>query len=175
MAENKYLVWQEKLKTRTWYRRAWVFFGIYSILAIFVLGLVLIFGEYWKVVIVAAIAFLLARAVVSPIIFYFYKKQRPYQKFTFDPIYSKLLSLRSSKFNSFPSDHALSLASLAMVFYYYIPVVGVAMFVLMLFNGYARIILGYHDGKDIIGGFIVGILCALFTIYYIAPVIFTKI
>lgn len=153
----------------------WAFFGVYAILAVAILGFIMLFGFFWKVVVIAFIAFLLARLIVSPLIFLVYKKSRPYQLYQFTTFHSKwLLSPPTTKKNSFPSDHAASLAAIATVFYWYLPSVGIAIALLAAINGYARIVLGYHDEWDILGGWVVGVASAAVVIHLVAPYIFAK-
>jgi undecaprenyl-diphosphatase len=175
MNQNRYLDWQEQLKTRKLYRTAWTFFGIYSIVFIFLIGVVLIAHHQEKVVLVALIAFVIARLIFSPLIYLFYRKARPYQKFNFDTLFSRLLSTRSVRQNSFPSDHAVSFASIGFVFYWYMPSLGILLLILAAMNGYARIVLGFHDEWDVMAGWLLGILAALIAIVWLAPVVFTRL
>ncbi len=175
MKPERYLLWQTKLTTQKLYRYFWVTFGIYSVSAVFVIGAILLLSGQWKIAAVAFIAFAIARLVLSPLVYFLYKKPRPYQKFNFTVVSSWLLSPIQKRSNAFPSDHAASLAAISFVFYYYLPIVGLFMFGLTVLNGMARIILGYHDELDILAGWFLGVLAAIITIKLLVPVVFTTL
>ena len=172
---NRYLQWQERLNKTAWYKFIWSLFAIYTVGGVIVFFFVLLFSGYQNVAVVALASLFIARGVISPLVYLLYKKARPYQQYEFTTIFSKLLSTRSHIHNSFPSDHALSLAALSFVVLYFLPVVGWILLVLMLLNGYGRIVLGYHDWFDVIGGWIIGGLVAWGSIVFIAPMLFTRI
>ncbi len=173
MQPNRFLNWQSKLESKPWYRRFWVFFGIYSLAAVFLIGAYLLLLGVYKLVLLALIAFVIGRLILSPLIFLFYKKARPYQKLKFDTTFSYFLSPKQKHHNSFPSDHAVSFSAIAGVFYWYSPGLGVILFILTVIASYARVVLGYHDEFDIIAGWGVGIFSAILAIGFIAPMLFT--
>ncbi len=57
--------------------------------------------------------------------------------------------------NGFPSDHALFSASIAFVVFSFNKRVGVFLFLLTLFVGYARIVIGLHHIVDILGSIVI--------------------
>jgi membrane-associated phospholipid phosphatase len=173
MPQDRFLNWQSKLEQKPWYRRFWVFFGIYSLAAVFLVGAYLLLVGDYKLVFLALVAFVIGRLVLSPLIFVFYKKQRPYQRLKFSTTFSYFLSPEQKHPNSFPSDHAVSFAAIAAVLFWYMPGLGVLMFVLTLVASYARVVLGYHDEFDIIAGWGLGIFSAILAIGFIAPLLFT--
>ncbi len=172
ITDQQYLSWHQKLSENKLFRRFWVFWGIYSVLTFFVISLYLIIINQWQVVVLLLSAFVLARHIVSPLIFTVYKKARPYQRLQYRTIYSWLMSREKVIHNSFPSDHAISFASITAVLMYYSPTIGWLSVVLVLMSGPARIILGYHDEKDILAGWVLGVLSAWAVIYWLAPIVF---
>ena len=172
MNSTFYLEQQKKMAGNGWYRRFWVFWGLYSV------GIVLALCAYFvakgqdKTIILAFAAFILARLVVSPIIYLFYKRIRPYQPLNFIPYHSWFFSPITKKHSSFPSDHAISLAAIAAVLAYFNPAVTIWLIILCVLNGWARVVLGYHYVWDIIAGWVLGILAAMCVIYWLAPLLF---
>ena len=175
MNQDRYLQWQKKLQDRKWYRRFWIFFGIYSIAAVFLVGAYLLLAGDWKVVLVALVAFVLARLVFTPLILLLYKKPRPYQRLKFETTFSLFLSPQQTQGNALPSGHAVSFSAISFVFFWYFPVLGLVMFGLTVAASWSRIILGYHDEWDILAGWVLGIFSALLAIWLVAPLVFTKI
>jgi len=160
-----YLLRQKQLAASKFYRYFWTFWGIYSVLLLFALGVYLLYLRQFKIIIVGLVAFALARGVIKPLISVFYKKPRPYQLLKFSPIKSWLFSLPHNRPNAFPSEHALSFAAIGVVFYFALPMFGFALLVTVLLNGVARIILGYHQISDVLAGWVLGLLAALLTLY----------
>jgi undecaprenyl-diphosphatase len=173
ISDERYSNWQKQLTERIFFRRFWVFFGIYTVPVFFILGLYLLFVGQWKIVIAALAAFILARLIISPLIFLFYKRQRPYQKLKFTSYHSRLFSAATLRFTSFPSDHAISFASISGVCVYYHPHWGIVLIPLTLLNGIGRVVLGYHYVSDIIAGWLLGALSAFAIIYWLCPRLFT--
>ena len=156
------------------FRRFWKFWGIYSVLLIFGVGGYLLLLGRWREVLAAFAAFVLARAIISPLIYVFYKRQRPYQKLNFTPIHSWLLSEPTTRRSSFPSDHAISLAAITTALFWFFPILGTALMVIILLNGWARVVLGYHYITDILAGWVLGSLGAILVIYWLTPLLFTR-
>jgi undecaprenyl-diphosphatase len=173
MNSDFYLNQQKLLATGAWYRQFWKFWGIYSVLLIFAVGGYLLLLGKRREVLAAFAAFVLARVVVSPLIYVFYKRQRPYQKLNFIPIHSWLLSEPATRHSSFPSDHAISLAAITTALFCFFPILGIALMVITLLNGWARVVLGYHYITDILAGWVLGSLGAILVIYWLAPLLFT--
>lgn len=171
ISNQKFLEWQEKLKTSRPFLWLWSFLGIYSVLIIFFAAGLLVAKGYHKQVLAAFLAFVLARAIISPLIYLFYKKARPYQALNFTPIHSKLFSEPTTRSNSFPSDHAISFSAIAFVLAYFFPALGPGLFVLVFLNGLGRIILGYHYPSHVLAGWIFGIISAAGIIYFLYPIL----
>lgn len=174
ITDKTYLNWQKKLAENKIFRRFWVFWGLYSVLLIYAAGIYLLLGGKYKELFIAFVSFVLARVFINPLIYLFYKRQRPYQKLNFIPPHNPwLFSDITLRHNSFPSDHAASFAPITAVFFWFFPALGLALFVVMLLNGCARIIMGYHHIADILAGWVVGIISALVVIYWLSPLLFT--
>lgn len=165
ISDLQYLNWQKRIKESPAFRRFWAFWGIYSVLLLFIVGGYLLFIGEWKKVFLAFLAFVLARLILSPLIYLFYKKARPYQVLNFIPVHSWLLSEPTIKLNSFPSDHGVSWASITLVLCYFFPPFGIALILFTIINGMARVVLGYHHVDDIFAGWLVGILAGILTLY----------
>lgn len=171
--EDRYLAWQNKLANKKFFRRFWEFWGVYSVVFVFVAAIYfLALGDY-KVVLLSFVSFILARAVFSPLVYAFYKKQRPYQKFKFTVFSSRLFSKLTGRENAFPSDHAVSFASVAAVMLHYSVLIGCLLWAVAFLNGWGRVVLGYHYVNDVLGGWAVGIFSAVLIILFLAPLVFT--
>ena len=143
--QPNYLAWQEKLKTNFWFRRWWQFWSNYS--AIFFVLAFLSFvhdQDFLKLLMVSAVGFVLTRGLIVMVINYFYKKQRPYQKYNFSPITSKFFSEQTTVLNSFPSRHLTTLATLTGAMLLFSPIIGWMLLGVTIMTGIARVILGYH-------------------------------
>ena len=174
MKDQAYLSFQQKLRSSNWFRAVWAFGGLYSLLLVYVAGIYLLAAGKLEILLVVMFAFVLARLVINPVIYAAYKKPRPYQRLGFVPINSPwLFSGLTQRFNSFPSDHAASFVSIAVALGFSIPVLGAVFGILAAYNGVSRIILGYHDEKDILAGWVVGIISALASIFWLFPALFT--
>lgn len=167
--QNFYLEQQIKLHNSKLYQSVCVFFGIYSVIVLFIIGLYLIIKSQLFQVGLVLLIFALARGVVSPLIFLFIKRQRPYQKFHFKTYYSRLLSAYTDRPTSFPSDHAISLAAISFALWWFYPVLGWLLLLLVLLNGLARIVLGYHYITDVLAGWFLGLLFAWVILIWIVP------
>jgi membrane-associated phospholipid phosphatase len=174
MNSDFYLNQQKLLAASNWYRWFWKWWGIYSVLLVIAVGgYYIVFGQ-WQKVALAFCAFVLARVIISPLIYLIYKKERPYQRLNFKPVQSWLFSQITERRNSFPSDHAVSFASLALVFLYFFPVLGAVMVFVTLLDGLGRVVLGYHYIWHVMAGWLIGAFSALVVIYYLVPLVFTR-
>jgi undecaprenyl-diphosphatase len=171
ISNEQYLAYQKRLVDQKFFRNFWVFCAIYSVLFIVILAIYFWLEGSRQVVLLALISAVVARLIVSPLIYLFYKKSRPYQSLKFDPIQSLLFSFATKTSNSFPSDHALTMAAVCTIYYYFFPHLAWSLIVVMFLNGLGRIILGYHYVTDIIGGWIIGSLVAFGVIYWVMPII----
>ncbi len=175
MNSDFYLNQQKLLASSNWYRWFWKLWGIYVVLFIFALGIYLIAVGQWQKVALAFCAFILGRLIISPLIYLVYKKERPYQRLNFKPAeLSWLFSKITERHNSFPSDHAVSFASVSMVILYFFPVLGSVMVFVTILDGLGRVVLGYHYVWHVLVGWMVGVLSALAVIYWLSPVLFTR-
>jgi len=174
ITDQNYLNWQKKIEENSIFRRVWVFFGIYSILLIYALGFYLFIIGNYRQLFLTAVAFVLARLIISPAIFLFYKKERPYQKVNFVPPNSPwFFSGLTTKLNSFPSDHAGSFASIVISLFWLYPIFGLILVPIVVLNGIARVVLGYHYISDILAGWVVGAFAAWAVFAFLVPVLFT--
>lgn len=158
ISNEKYLNWNELILKKNWFYYFWKFWAIYSIILLIPAGLWFIINNRIEELVFIVLCFCFARLLVSPLIHVFYKKQRPYQRLNFETVYSKLLSLKTSKLNSFPSDHALSFSVISFGFYLAWPMLGILFFVVTFLNGLGRVIFGYHDLADVFAGWLLGFL-----------------
>lgn len=174
ISEVNYLAWQEKLNKNILFRKWWQFWSNYAVV-FFAANIiyVLFHRQGIKIILLMLIAFAIARFIAVEVINKLYKKQRPYQRYDFDPITSRLLSLKSSKPTSFPSRHASSFAAVATTVFWYHPVWGLLLLFVTVMAGAGRVILGYHYPEDIVAGLILGAVVGLFVVNFISPLLFT--
>ncbi len=161
ISDQTYLAWHNKLGTNLWFRRFWVFLGIYSVVFY---GLALIYIltllQDWKIVVLAAVAGLITRYGACELAHLFYKKYHPYQRLNFNPPTSWLFSFKDTRHDAFPSEHAATSAALATIIFVFFPALGLWAFAFALLVGIGRIVLGYHEPSDIVAGYLVGIISA---------------
>lgn len=170
VSDSNFLTWHKKISNHHLFGYFWIFWGIYSVLLIFIAGL--LFLSNLKILLTAFMAFMFARVFVSPGIYLFYKKPRPYQKLGFVPKHSRLFSFLTKKNNSFPSDHAVAFSSISTIFILNFPFLSWFLIPVALLNGIARVVLGYHYPVDVLAGWLLGVLCAL-TLANLFPLPFT--
>jgi membrane-associated phospholipid phosphatase len=175
ISDQQYLAWQKKLVENKFFRRFWVFWGIY-ISGLFAVGnLAFFFKNYRMVAILGWAAFLLARFVILEIIYFFYKRPRPCQRLNFHPPISIVfISWVNKRFDSFPSGHAASLAAISTAVFFFIPFLGFLGFIATILNGVGRGILGYHYISDVLAGWILGVFTAFITIHWLLSLVFTR-
>lgn len=174
ISDQNYLNWHQKLQTNKRFRWFWVFAGVY-LTGFFYLGTVLFFFPRWRgMALLALIAFLFAKLIICEGVSFFYKKSRPYQRLNFIPPTSPFfLSYIDKKFNSMPSSHAASLVAICAVCLVFWPLLGILGLIATVFNGFARVILGFHHPSDILAGWLVGVFAAWVVISWLAPMLFT--
>ncbi|HYV33784.1 MAG TPA: phosphatase PAP2 family protein [Candidatus Limnocylindria bacterium] len=169
ISNQTYLHWQRELALNKSFRRFWLFCGIYSVGFVFLASIYFIAKGNKEIVLIAFAAFVLGRMIIPQLIYLFYKKPRPYQQFNFHPVSSWFFSPIQKRYISFPSDHSISFAAITTVFFYFFPPVGIVFIILTLFNGWGRVILGYHYIIDIVAGWTIGILSAIAVIHWVVP------
>lgn len=173
ISDQRYLNWQKRITESRHFKQFWTFCGIYSVAILLALSLYFLLTNSGTIVGLALLAFILGRLIISPAIFFFYKKPRPYQALKYTTVTSWFFSPSSTKSTSFPSDHAISFAAISAVYIYFFPHLGAVLILLMLLNGAGRVILGYHYIVDVLAGWFIGLVSAFIIVYYLAP-LFTK-
>lgn len=166
--------WQSRLEAKKYFYSFWVWWGIYAIL-FYILLLAFLFTKPYgvKVFFAAGTSLVLGRVIIAELIYFFYKKQRPFQNLKLIEPKFWLFSSRSNRENSFPSGHSVSSAAVsAAILCYDIPL-GVFALVVALMVGMGRVVLGYHYFTDIFAGWVLGFACALLTVNYLLPMLFT--
>lgn len=137
-----------------------VFFARYfEFFLIFVLLVFLAkdYKKYWKILLEAAIAAVLARFVIVEIIRWLLPSPRPFVEnnvnllFNYDPSAA-----------SFPSGHAAFYFAIAAVIYFYSKKAGIFFFISAFLISLARVFAGVHWPSDILAGAIVGVFSAWF-------------
>jgi len=165
-----YLNQQKLLGSRRWYRRFWEFCGIYSVAIYFLPAVIFIIRpQGWKAVLLAGLAGLIARYIACELVVLFYKKPHPYQVLKFTPPWSRLFSFLDQRHDAFPSQHIAPASAISAVMFLFSPAWGFIGVLCALFLSAGRIVLGYHDIWDVLGGWVMGILCALAVVCFLAP------
>jgi membrane-associated phospholipid phosphatase len=161
ITEAQYKKWQDQLRGSQNFRNFWVFWSNYS-LVLFVVAFLIAFQvvHIAQILVLAPVSFVVARGVVVPLINRWYKRPRPYQNFHFEPITTWLFSWKTADPNSFPSRHVTSFAAVTGAFLIFAPALGAALLVVTILTGVARVVLGFHYPKDVIGGFFIGLAIA---------------
>jgi len=120
----------------------------------------LIFQKNEILFIYAIIAGGIAR-LLNEVVHIFYKKERPaYLENT------KVL-IPLPKNYSFPSGHASFLFGASLYVLFYFPVIGLSLILFSFIVGIARVFCGVHWFRDILGGFVCGIISVFITNYLI--------
>jgi len=109
--------------------------------------------QKWYVLSEGALATLLARGLVTEMFRFFYHHPRPFDFYGFAP----LIAISAP---SFPSAHMTLLFAVATVVWFRYRLWGFCYFVMAAVVGVARIYAGVHWPLDIIGGAVIGIVCA---------------
>jgi len=172
MAENYYLKQQLRLASKKWLRWFWLWWAIYCLFIVFVIGAYLLAINKWRDIALVLASLILARLIIGPLIYVFYKSSHPYQDFKFTTLHSRLFSLATVRQNAFPSDHATAFAAIAAALFFHFPALGIFIGIVGVINSWARMVLGYHYFYQILAGWIVGIISALIVIHWLGPIIF---
>ena len=91
--------------------------------------------------------------IMVEIIRHFYSRKRPFEVIEFEP----LIEHETGK--SFPSKHATSALVIALALSLLFPSFGVVMIINALLVGLTRILSGIHYPSDVVGGYLLAILC----------------
>jgi undecaprenyl-diphosphatase len=132
------------------------------VLYFFGVGIWFLFKKENVLIVQSLAALFLSRVLITNAISYFYKKQRPYQKYKFTPVYfSKLFSFKTDMQASFPSGHMAGLAAMSAVLWFYYPCLGLMAAILTILAGIFRTLMGYHYVVDVVAGILIGVASAL--------------
>lgn len=91
-----------------------------------------------------------------------FNKKRPYEVLNITPIIKK-----DKKGQSFPSRHMVSAGVIIVSSFYVNGILGIVMLVIGLVIGIIRPIAGVHFIKDVVAGFLMGIVCGILGFYII--------
>ncbi|HEX4104527.1 MAG TPA: phosphatase PAP2 family protein [Candidatus Paceibacterota bacterium] len=100
-----------------------------------------------------AIAIMLSRGIVTEVIRFFYHHQRPFSFYNFVPLIQE-------QGWSFPSGHMAWFFAMSLTVWYVNRTWGWWFFGLSTVMGVARVYVGVHWPLDIVGGMVVGLVCA---------------
>lgn len=114
--------------------------------------------ETVKTLLLALLAFVLARIVIAQSIYILFNRDRPF--FTYK-VNSILLFANKP---SFPSGHATSMFAIATVFFMYDWRFGLLLYAIALLTVVSRVIAGVHFPSDIIAGALIGIVSGIFIV-----------
>jgi len=178
LKEANYLEYQKQLTENKVVRYFWQFWSNYSFVFFFLAAIVMSTDHQMQpysrpVMVLAILAFLLARGIAVTLINIFYERRRPYQDFHFTPITSKFFSWHTSYPNSFPSRHTTAYFAVATVVCLFFPALGAFLVAVSLLAGAGRVILGFHWPSDIIAGAILGTLIGYLTVAIGYSILFT--
>ena len=109
------------------------------------------FGKYWKMVLKAFLAAILARFVFANIIRWIVHRPRPFLVTDANLLIGKINE------SSFPSGHAAFYFALSTLVFYYNKEAGVLFYLVSFIICMARVFAGVHWPSDIVAGAIVGV------------------
>lgn len=148
-------------------KRLDIFRFVYKILPCFIVGgyffvilLELFEGQFeriLRVLIVPSITFILCTFMRK-----IFNRKRPYEVLNITPIINK-----DKEGQSFPSRHMVSAGVIIVASFYVNNIMGIVMLVVGLMIGIIRPIAGVHFIKDVVVGFLMGIVCGLIGFYII--------
>ncbi len=126
------------------------YFEYFLILCLF-LFLVIRFKKYWRMVVEAFIAAILARLVIVDFIRWLWPRSRPFIENNIN------LLLNYPNEASFPSGHAAFYFAIATIVFFYNKKAGVLFYLAAFLISLSRVFVGIHWPSDILAGAIVGI------------------
>lgn len=112
--------------------------------------------------VVRAVAVPAVSFVVVSVFRYVYCAPRPYEVFGITPVIKK-----ETKGKSFPSRHVFSAFIIAFTVFYFLPPLGIMLFVLSGIMAAVRVLGGVHFVKDVAAGAVIGICCGIIGFYLI--------
>lgn len=128
------------------------YFLIASLLLLFLLR----FHKFWRAVLGSLLSALLARLVLTNIIYWFWARPRPFE------VMEEVKMLVEDPGNpSFPSGHAAFYFAIAFFLFYKNKNAGALFFTGALLMGLARVFAGVHWSSDILGGMVVAGIAAI--------------
>jgi len=86
-------------------------------------------------------------------------RPRPYEEYPIDQILEK-----ETQHNAMPSRHVFSAAIIAMMFFTISPIFACILLVIAALEGYIRVVGGVHYPRDVIVGYLLGVLFGLFVL-----------
>lgn len=106
---------------------------------------------FLKVLLIPAVTFIVVSLIRAKI-----NEPRPYEVEDIIPLIKK-----DTKGKSMPSRHVFSAVIISMAYLFQIPWLGIALLVCAACSGFVRILGGVHYPKDVLAGYLVGILCGM--------------
>lgn len=118
-------------------------------------------SKNWQILIVPLISAFLSRFIIGSLIYYFYQEVRPaYSEHT-----NILIPVPNNP--SFPSSHATVFFAISFSLFFYNINLAIIFLALSLIIGTARVFCGVHYFRDIVGGFVAGLLSSLIVYYFL--------
>ncbi len=160
MDKDQYLNLQKYFQSHKVLRRLAHFFAM-QVVAIYVLvPFFLVWSERGREFIAATgLALVVSWGVLVQLIAFLHPTARPYQKYGFVPAGGDgLFSGLDTRLDSFPSGHVTALIALTlMIILFNSPLAWLSFFITVLVAT-ARVLLGYHYLRDVLGGLLLAIL-----------------
>lgn len=113
------------------------------------------FKKYWPIISKAVLAGILARLGFAEIIYFFWKRPRPFM------VHKVNLLLSYPSNPSFPSGHAAFYFAFSTIIYSYNKKAGFLFFLASFLISFSRILCGFHWPSDILGGAVIGIISGI--------------
>lgn len=123
----------------------------YFLVLCLLLFLILRFKKYWKMIIRAFVAAVLARLIIVNFIHLIWQRSRPFIENNVN------LLVEYSDKASFPSGHAAFYFAISTVVYFYNKKIGILFFLASFLISLARVFVGIHWPTDILAGIVIGI------------------
>lgn len=98
--------------------------------------------------------------IINSLLRHFFNSPRPFEVYHFVPLKAH------TKGESFPSRHSTSALIIALTVIGRYPLWGSSLLIISLAIGLTRILCGVHFPKDVIGGYVIALLCASFYLLF---------